>query len=353
MRVRLLLAGALALSLATPARAGGRWPTRRQYIDAMYNAHQFLRDPKLAGARVERDHRNQPLYYGGSFSTAFRIKSKSGRPLALRVFHPDEGVVERQSVDAVVDRYRKIGGFFDKLARSRRLPPELIEFAMVRNGISIGGERLPILKMPWVSGRTLDDWIDTRLSQGRSKSVKVLAGNWRALMRDLRDVGIAHGDLHPGNIKLEPSGAMRLLDYDGMYVPPLAGLTNSEIGQVNFQHPAYHFPSPSPRAYNADMDNFSAIVIYTSLLAIADNPSLWRKYHNESTLIFDSERDFVDPDRSPVLRDIAASKDPVVRNMGKALARFARGAPEAVPPLERAIEAASKPWYQRQGAGQQ
>jgi hypothetical protein len=354
MNVRKLIAVvAVAAALATTtaqAGASGRLPARKRYVAAMYNSGRYITDPKLAGAHVERDGKNRPLAYSGSFSTVFKLRTASGRKVAMRVFHPADGGKIQTSGD-LTRRYTLLGGFMGKLRAKKQLPGEILEFALIERGLRIGGEDIPILKLPWISGRGLDNWIDTRIGQGRASAVRLLASNWRELMADLRQVGLAHGDLHHGNIKLESSGAMRLLDYDAMYAPPLKGMTSDEIGHPNFQHPAYHFPART-RPFDGNMDNFSSIVIYLSLLAVADDPGLWQKYYREDNLIFVGERDFVDPDSSPVFRDIAASKDARVRNLGRALARYAKGKPGDVPTLARAIEQAETPYYRRKPAGQ-
>lgn len=337
----------LALAAAVPAAAGGL-PQRKRYVAAMYNAERYITDPKLSGARIERDRNNRPLTYSGSFSTVFRVKTRSGRNIALRVFHPEDGGKVQTSGD-LQRRYTLLGSYLAAQRAKRRLPSEIIEFALVNRGMRIGGEDIPILKLPWIGGRSLDNWVGTRLGQGRANAVRLLATNWRAMMGDLRHIGIAHGDLHHGNIKLEPDGSLRLLDYDAMYAPPLEGMKSDEIGHPNFQHPAYHFPARS-RPFDANMDNFPSIVIYLSLLAIADDPTLWDRYHNDDTLIFDGERDFLKPDQSPVFRELLASKNPKVRNLARQVVGYAKGAPGAVPSLERALEQSETPYYRRKPA---
>ena len=342
------LVTAVALS-AGDAAASGRLPARKRYVAAMYNSSKYITDPRLSGAQVERDARNRPVAFSGSFSTVFKMRTQSGRKVAMRVFHPEDGGKIQTGTD-LTRRYKLLGGFMNDLRSRRKLPSEIIEFALVERGMRINDEDVPIMKLPWISGRSLDNWIDTRLGQGRASAVKLLAHNWRELMADLRHIGVAHGDLHHGNVKLESSGAMRLLDYDAMYAPPLEGMTSDEIGHPNFQHPAYHFPA-RVRPFDADMDNFSAIVVYLSLIAIADDPGLWKKYYREDNLIFVGERDFVNPDASPVFKDLAASRNATVRNLSRQLARYARGKPSDVPSLRRALEQAETPYYRRNRAG--
>ena len=44
----------------------------------------------------------------------------------------------------------------------------------------------------------------------------------------MREHVIAHGDLQHGNIIVQDDGTIRLVDYDGCYVPELAGLKSNE-----------------------------------------------------------------------------------------------------------------------------
>jgi hypothetical protein len=71
---------------------------------------------------------------------------------------------------------------------------------------------------------------------------------------------MAHADLQHGNVLLVPTGnalALRLIDYDGMYVPALAGQRSGELG-----HPAYQHPQRLREGtYNAEVDRFSHLAI--------------------------------------------------------------------------------------------
>ena len=53
---------------------------------------------------------------------------------------------------------------------------------------------------------------------------------------------VAHGDLQHGNVLLVPGAsanslAVKLIDYDGMCVPALAGSKSGEVGHPAYQHP--------------------------------------------------------------------------------------------------------------------
>ena len=55
--------------------------------------------------------------------------------------------------------------------------------------------------------------------------------------------------------------ALRLIDYDGMYVPALAGTRSGEVGLPAYQHPQ----RIREGTYNAEVDRFSHLVIYTAI----------------------------------------------------------------------------------------
>jgi hypothetical protein len=135
---------------------------------------------------------------------------------------------------------------------------------------------------------------------------------------------------------------MRLLDYDSMFIPEFKGRFNSEVGQPNFQHPEYHFDAagnfrPSARPFDGRMDHFSAHVMYLSLLAVAKDPSLWDKFHNENNLIFEGYRDYRSPETSPVFAELSRSRSPRVRAIAAKLAEYAKRPASSCPPLEETL----------------
>jgi hypothetical protein len=286
-----------------------------------------------------------PLSWSGSFGTVFKAKTPSGRTIAVRVFHPG---AKPDTVDELQYRYEHLQAFFTKTGASNKLPSEILPVAFVRQGLKIDGYDVPLMKTPWVEGRELHEWVGRRLEQNRPEALEAMAGNWQTLLRDLKKIGVAHGDLHHRNVKVEPDGAMRLIDYDSMFIPEFRGRFNSEVGHFNFQHPDFHFDSQgnmraSARPFDEKMDNFSSIVVYLSLLAVSKQPSLWGKYHNENNLIFDGHRDFLSPDSSPVFADLMNSPSPRVRALAAKLAAYAKGPASAVPSLDEAVGTPSAP----------
>ena len=176
--------------------------------------------------------------------------------------------------------------------------------------------------MKWIEGPTLDLYVSEMLH--RRDVLLHLSEEWLRLLNALQASGIAHGDLQHGNIIVE-HGQLRLVDHDGIFVPKMGGWTASEVGHQHYQHPqrdAQHF--------DEKLDRFSSLVIYLSLLALAEQPGLWQEYHDENLLF--TKTDFADPDSSTLFQKIREI-GPEHARLADALAGAAAGPPDDVPCL--------------------
>src|SRR5204863_8121339 len=133
---------------------------------------------------------------------------------------------------------------------------------------------------------------------------------WLRLARRLREANLAHCDLQHGNVLLVPgrraeSLAVKLIDYDGMFVPALAGSPSGEVG-----HPAYQHPQRlRDGTYNLEVDRFPHLVIYTALRGlIVGSRYLWNKFDNGDNLLF-RQQDLERPDDSAVFKELSKLKD--------------------------------------------
>ena len=132
------------------------------------------------------------------------------------------------------------------------------------------------------------------------------------MVRDLATLGIAHGDLQHGNLLVTSSGELKLIDYDGMYVPSLAKMGACELGHANYQSPARTSSTWGPY-----LDNFSAWVIYASLVALTIEPSLWTLLRNQGdeALLFTKD-DFGDQRASRAFQVLSQSQLPDLKAIG-------------------------------------
>jgi hypothetical protein len=113
--------------------------------------------------------------------------------------------------------------------------PSLVDFAYLSQGIRVRGHWYPIVRMEWVNGLQLHQYIENHLRQGQI--LERLAASWRWVIAGLRGAYMAHGDLEHGNILVDSQSQIRLVDYDGLFIPALRAHPPGELGHPNYQHP--------------------------------------------------------------------------------------------------------------------
>ena len=290
-----------------PSLAPTYWPSARHFAEAIQCPGLCFSNPRLRDTLPAVDRLGMPLVTSGQFAYVYKLKPPGGGAYAVRCFRGHLGDRER--------RYQLI----DEHLRRRHIPA-LAGFAYEPQGILTGGRRFPILSMEWIEGPTLDVYLDEVM--GRKEVLLHLADEWVRLMQSLREAEVAHGDLQHGNIIVQ-RGALRLVDLDGMFVPAMNGWQACEMGHQHYQHPAR-----AASYFDASLDNFSSLVIYLSLVSLAERPELWAEHHDEN-LIF-TKADFVAPDSSALFGKIK-NIGPEQRRLAEALETAARSDPAAAP----------------------
>jgi predicted Ser/Thr protein kinase len=286
------------------------WPSARHFTEAVQCPGISFSNPLLKETVPAIDRLGMPLVTSGQFAYVYKLKSRSaGCDFAVRCFRGYLGDRDQ--------RYRAIQKHMQSYPLSF-----LSGFNYETDGILVGGQRFPILFMKWIEGPTLDLYLDEMM--GRREVLLHLAEEWVKLVGTLREAGIAHGDLQHGNIIVE-HGRLRLVDHDGMFVPEMEGWSSSELGHQHYQH-----PRRDARLFNAGLDNFSSLVIYLSLLALAEQPGLWKEHHDENLLF--TKTDFIDPSSSSLFNKIKLL-GPEHSALADVLAGAATGEPAAVPCL--------------------
>jgi hypothetical protein len=193
-------------------------------------------------------------------------------------------------------------------------PPFMVRFTYLEEGIRLRKKNYPILKMNWIDGITLNEFV--RKHVDKPQVMYRLAQMWVKLSLQLRQTHMAHADLQHGNVLLVPGEkasqlALRLIDYDGMYVPLLAHSPSGEVGHPNYQHPQRLRES----TYNSEVDRFPHLLIYTALRCLTTGGrELWDKHDNGENLLF-RERDFVHTTESSLLLDLWQLPDSDIRRL--------------------------------------
>ncbi len=295
------------------------WPSVTDFTGAIQNPSVCFEDSELAGGLVNlHPRRGTPLVYSGNFATVYPVTCGS-RKYAVRCF--------TRQVNGQQVRY---GHLSDYLRYT--LPPTLVEFAFHEHGIRVRGEWFPIVKMEWVNGEPLNKYVRENLSS--STEMDRIVRRWRGAVGDLLSRNIAHNDLQHGNVMVQNDSSIRLVDYDGIFLPQYQGQASPEIGHQNFQH-----PQRTDADYAEHIDNFPAFVIYLSLLALAGDPGLWGRFNNDDNLIL-KKSDYADPDNSECFQALKGSTDATVRYLAGYLAECCSMPVEQIPDLESVLNRA-------------
>ncbi len=273
------------------------WPSPQDYNEALQNPDVAFSDTELRRASVVTDSLGLPRPISGSFASVYHLKGEL-KNYAVRCFL--HRVPDQQT------RYEMISEF----VRQANLD-HTVSFECIEQGVQIQGIWFPILKMEWVDGDTLDCFIEKNLHE--PDKIANLAEKFQKMCTDLQTTGMAHGDLQHGNILVTTSGDVRIVDYDGMFVPRMSGLLSTERGHRNYQHPAR-----SAGHFNDSLDNFSMLVINLSLRMLARDPSLYARLNADDSLLL-KFADLADSRRSRAFEILESHPDAEVCRLGKLL----------------------------------
>ncbi len=305
------------------------WPSAGDYCTAIQNPQNCFADPELQQGRATTNALGLPIGASGNFAVVFQLHC-GARVVAARCF-----------VRPVTDQRRRYELLSQHL--NSLWLPSMVSFRFLEHGICVQGQWFPIVCMEWVAGRQFHRSVESRLSQ--PDALAKMAAQWRGLVASLRGAVMAHGDLQHGNILIDGNEQIRLVDYDGFFIPSLRRDAPGENGLPNYQHPE----RVRDGFYEEDTDNFSAVVIYLSLVALRAEPGLWN-FHNGDNLIFVAD-DYAAPGKTPIWSRLAASPDAGVRRLASELAHLCRGPVAATPTLETILQGLPHTTSTGQGSG--
>lgn len=300
------------------------WPLISDFSRMIRNPSVAFKDPDLKSCEIECDQLGQPKPRSGNFATVYRAFCADGSERAIRVFN--RRAEERRERYAACSRFLEANPLHS-----------LVRFTYAENGVRSAGDGklYPLVVMEWVDGLTLFDWVRARCKEGYADALRIGAEVWLQVVNELQQAGVAHGDLQHGNVMVTRDGHFKLVDYDCLAVPELMGRPNLETGLPPYQHPA----RDATTVLSADLDNFSSLVIYTALRALAAQPQMWFT-HVETPgydkLLFRSD-DFRQPQQSALYGDLMNSPDPLVRNLTQHLFQLAAAPSHQCPTVEDVI----------------
>lgn len=288
-------------------------PTKTQICDAI-EANANILDPNLSGFKTIPGPSFGAEMYNGGFCIVYPLINVQGRKYAFRVWH--------QEIDGIKERIKKIATYL----QSQNLP-YFVEFAFIENALKVPDAyetniQIDAIRMDWVEGDNLINYLDkiitsTEDDNYKKTSILDLADKFKKMVMTLHEKHISHGDLQHGNIIITPEKELKLVDYDSVYVPTFTNVVQVTSGLASYQHPCRK--RKNTIATEKD-DYFSEYIIYASLLAYADDLSLWETTDDENnprdeySLLF-KEEDLQNPAKSTLFNKLKKSNNIELKNI--------------------------------------
>ncbi len=247
-----------------------RYPTIAQYVETLSNPLGLFRT--LRQVAPSRDRAGDLRFSSGAFGVVFRAEV-DGKPYALKCFTRHQA--------GRIFAYERIVRWLDTqqsahLAGCRLLNEEIAVFAP--DGSC---SYFPVLLMEWVEGESLSAAIESAVRRQDRTTLRQLADGFDRLARWMLEQPFAHGDLKPDNLLVRSDGTLALIDYDGLYLPEMAGEQAREGGTEGFRHPAR-----TAAHFGKQIDDYPIALLSLTLRLLADEPGLYTRFHRQGNLLF-------------------------------------------------------------------
>jgi hypothetical protein len=288
-------------------------PQLNDFQEAVQNPQSAFQDPALRRGLV-KSNAIGPVGLSGNLAIVYQVQDGQ-QTWAVRCFH-------RPAPEAEF-RLRAISAYLKD-----HPSPYFVAFEFQSSGIRVKGIGHPVVKMEWVRGQSLGTFLE--LNYKDSSRMLALAKKWVDMLTALAHLGVAHGDLQHGNVMVTDADQLKLIDYDGMYVPTLAGLPSQELGHANYTH-----PGRLPIHFGPYLDRFPGWVILVGLVAVAIDPSLWdrlRRGADDQLLL--GKKDLLQPNTSAAIRALREHPDPRIQALAMSICRFLPLYPSQVEAVE-------------------
>lgn len=243
----------------------------------------------------KRNNRGREILerYVGGFSAVFPFIAES-KKWAFRCWHANVGNMQKH---------------YEVLARELAplKLPYFCNFSYSSDGVLVNGFVYPTTTMEWIDGVNLKEYLCQHAND--RQRIERLAESFIQMTKTLHKERISHGDLQHGNILVNNEGELFLIDYDSVCTPSLIGQPNAIVGLADYQHPSRFTTQTLSSEKN---DYFSELIIYISILAIAQDPTLIEKYNiKESERLLFSKDDFEDVESSQIYKELSNFGDKI------------------------------------------
>jgi hypothetical protein len=291
----------------------------------------------LGGGSISMAGTHQPFRIAGTDAVVYRLENAAPGYVALRCFLTDK-------LDpAVLARYQRLSkdSTLRRLRASEHSP--LVQFVhLFPDGLQLPGPDFrslsePIIAMEWIEGPTLIEAVDRAARQREHRVLNALANSWLRAVAANRDVEFSHGSLTGQNVMIDLERGPVFVDYDSAWWPGAVSVSKQKP-PATYSHPRGVASAPERR------DDFAALLIYTSLRALALDPALRDDFGDsparvDGALLF-SASDLAVPTKSKLFERLRDLHDDEFQGVLGILREACRSAVDTVPPIDDAWQAA-------------
>lgn len=287
--------------------------------------------PDLCSWTVDLNEFDNPVAFGGYAGHVYRLIPPSGDPgaaVAAKVYTRARPHLEW--------RY----GHLESLQRRRATPSCFVPVRFRPDGFvwcsPEGGQTLqsPVVVTPWVGPHNLRSAVETEFDAETYDAGRWIRA-WLEIVSAMSSAGFAHCDLQHENIRVLDDSTLRLIDYDGCFLPVTDGhrFNTDERGKSGYQH-----PERDPRFHSEAADRFPALVILTTLAGLTGEAM--QEEEPSDTGLYLEEGDLMEPGRSVRLlrlRETSEASRMLCDELARAAKRPEREAPDVVSLAQEAL----------------
>ena len=121
-------------------------PLSQDYNEAIQSPARNFADPDLKRGTAVRNEMGLPMPCSGTFADVYQVRCPDGSPWAVKCF--------TRQTPGLGERYREIS----RHLRAAKLP-FTVDFHYQEEGVRVRGRWFPLLKMQWVEGLTLNQFV--------------------------------------------------------------------------------------------------------------------------------------------------------------------------------------------------
>lgn len=237
------------------------YPLISEYVESIMNAEDNFNE--LSYLRPVLNEDGSPIMSSGNLAVVFKM-TDGNKSYAVKCFIKDQ--------EERTERYKLISDYLKSIESEYIVSVKYIENELFVDTKQTDVSEFPVLLMEWVEGQTLSSCLNNAYNTACSYwstswdgeyvyyELTRLLNNFLRMASWLLKQPFAHGDLKPDNIIINQNGTCVLIDYDGMYVPTMAGMQNVGMGTVNFRYP---FNANSK--FDAQIDNYAIALMALSI----------------------------------------------------------------------------------------